>query len=188
VKEMAAKLGGYVANENDRKDDTRQTYTISLRIPAKNFDALLSNIDKEARAYDEKSIDINDVTAEYMDVETRIKNKKITEEKFLALLKQTNSVEDIIKIQENLGNIRSEIESIEGQLKYMANQVDYSTLHVEFYKNIASKYNFWNRLVLSVANGWSNLLGFIELLVGFWPFYIVGAVVYYVIKKYFLGK
>ena len=73
-------------------------------------------------------IDSQDVTEEYIDITARLKTKKELEARYLELLKKANKVEEIVSIEKEIGNLRSDIESIEGRLRYINNAVAYSTL------------------------------------------------------------
>jgi hypothetical protein len=57
-------------------------------------------------------------------------------------LKQANKVEEIVAIEKEIGNLRTDIESIEGRLKYLKDKVSYSTLNVVFYERTSSPFGF----------------------------------------------
>ena len=79
------------------------------------------------------------------EIEQCSKTKKEVEARYRELLTRATSVEEILKIEEQIGNIRTEIESAEGRLRYLSNQVQYSTLHVTFYEKY-SNFGFWNKI------------------------------------------
>jgi hypothetical protein len=125
-----------------------------------------------------KSIRINDVTAEYIDVEARMKVKKESEAHYLELLRQARSLEETLSIEAQLSELRTEIESAEGRLKFLKNQVDYSTLRISFteQKGIANRFfsEFWNGL----KGGWQV---FLKLLIGLSYLWVV-------IVLFFIGR
>jgi Domain of unknown function (DUF4349) len=184
VKSKIWALKGYISTETDSKEEYRHEKRITVRIPAANFDTFMSKINEDVQEYDRKEINIEDVTDQFVDIQARLKNKKQVEEKYIQLLKKGVSVADILKIEEQIGEIRGEIESVEGRLKLMENQVNYSTLHISFYKLKASKFNFWFRFQSAFNAGWDNLLGFIIAVFNLWPFGIIIGIVIWALRKW----
>ena len=71
-----------------------------------------------------------------MDVEAQIEDKKGNRIAYRELLKQAKSVEEILKIEEQIDKLRAEIESTEGRLRLLKDRESYSTLPVSFYEII----------------------------------------------------
>lgn len=186
TKNITAKLkalNGYVSTERDSKTEDRQSKTLTLRIPAKSFDTFIADLDKSVETFDFKEISVKDVTEEFIDIQARLKNKKATESKFQNLLSKANSVNDILNIEKQLGEIRGEIESVEGRLKLLENQVNYSTITMTYYKLTSGKNNFFYRVKTAIFDGWKNLLTFIVLLFDIWPFLILAILGYFGLKR-----
>ncbi|HEX5112596.1 MAG TPA: DUF4349 domain-containing protein, partial [Saprospiraceae bacterium] len=120
-----------------------------------------------------------DVTEEYIDLETRLTNKKAYLEQYRTLLKSARSIEDILKVQEQIRALEEEIESVTGRLKYLTNQVDLSTLHLtitekkDFVYKQDKRINFFERLKESISSGWYAFVNFILYLLVLWPFWII---------------
>ena len=128
-------LGGYVDDDKESTDNenNRKDYTLNVSIPANNFDKLLSFVSSAADKIDSKNISITDVTMNYIDITTRLANKKILENRYLDLLKKASKISDLLEIENKLTEIRSEIESTQGRLNYLNKQVLYSSLNITFY-------------------------------------------------------
>jgi hypothetical protein len=150
------------------------SYTLIVRIPASKFDSFLNSATKDVHYFDHKQIDVKDVTAEYFDDETRLKTKKEIELRYRELLKKASTIKDILSVETELGTIRTEIESAEGQLKLLADQVQYSTLRIEFYKITSTPAVFTYQLSSAFSKGWENLLMMLILAVDVWPFILLG--------------
>ena len=73
---------------------------------------------------------MRDVTTEVMDLESRLKTFRSTEAQLLEILQKATSVTDTISVYKELNEIRANIESIEGQLKYYSTKTDYSTVRI----------------------------------------------------------
>ena len=118
--------GGYLGSEQSYNYDTRQSTTLNVRIPSASFDTFIADISKGVEKFDTKDISARDVTEEFLDVEARLKNKKELEARYQEILKQAKNVKEILEIERELNTLRSDIESMEGRLKYLQNQVSLS--------------------------------------------------------------
>lgn len=174
---------GYISKDNvfDYKDKVE--YRITIRVPSDKFELLLDRISQNVKKLDSKNINALDVTEEFIDVDARIKTKKELEARYKELLKQANKVEEILTIEKEIGNLRTEIESIEGRLKYLKDKVSYSTLTVVFYEKTTSSFGFNSKFGQSLKNGWTNLLWFFVALANLWPFVLIGLAVILIYKR-----
>ncbi|WP_333693564.1 DUF4349 domain-containing protein [Flavobacterium sp.] len=178
----------YIQSDAEGKDYNSLYRTITVRIPNANFDAFLADVGKGVAYFDRKEISARDVTAEFIDIEARLKAKKTLEERYLQLLSKASKVSEILEIEKELSTIREEIEAKEGQLKYLQNRVSLSTVTIEFYKKVANAENatvsygtqMWNAL----KSGWNGISGFFIGLLHIWPFILIlVAVIVYIRKK-----
>lgn len=167
------KFGGYISKENAYGHEERIEQSIVIRVPAENFDKLTAEISTYAKKIDRKHIEARDVTEEYLDIELRIKIKKETENRYRMLLTQAKTVKDILVIEKQIGELRTEIESIEGRLKYLRDRVSYSTLTVTFYQKISTPVGFSSKFKEGLKNGWNGFVWFLVGLVNIWPFLLV---------------
>lgn len=173
ITENVKSLNGYISSDNVYNSEDRVTQRIDIRIPSNSFDVLLSRISDNVKNIEYKNVQIEDVTAEYIDVESRIKTKKELENRYVELLSKANTVQEILSIEKELGTLRTDIESIEGRLKYLKDQVSLSTLTIEYYQLTSTTLNFSSKLGQAVVMGWKFLLSFVIGLVHLWPFIII---------------
>lgn len=125
--------GGFVQESSVSEGSNGRKYgSVTVRVPAENFEELIMDLRQLALVVRNESISGQDVTEQYTDLAARLKNAKAQEATYLAVLAQAKSVEDILKVQNYLGNIRETIERYEGQLKYMENRTSLSTVSVSF--------------------------------------------------------
>lgn len=175
---------GYVASDNQYKSDDRVSVTISIRIPADKFDSILDEIAKGVEKFDSKNIRISDVTEQFLDIEARLKTKKTLELKYLEILKKARTVREILDVERELGKLRSDIESTEGRLKYLQNQVSFSTLSITFYKQIsASETSFIGKISKAFKTGFENVKDFFLYMINIWPFIIILFLVFFYLRK-----
>jgi len=101
--------------ENDRRG------WISIRVPDGKFEQALAELRDLSVRVESESTDSQDVTEEYVDLQSRLKNAQATENQYLALLQKAENVEDILRIYERLSQVRSEIEQLKGRIQYLEN-------------------------------------------------------------------
>ncbi|WP_159439831.1 DUF4349 domain-containing protein [Pontibacter lucknowensis] len=165
---------GYVSSDEEHKSPGRTSNTLVIRVPAENFDNLLKEATTGVRKFDIREINVKDVTEEFLDIQARLKTKKELEARFLELLKQANTVTEVLEIEKQIAALRSDIESIEGRLKYLENQVSLSTLSMTFYESTPVHTEFSEEFKDSFRNGWDNLIWFLVFLTNIWPFILLG--------------
>lgn len=167
------KYKGYSSSDNEYKSSHEISNTILIRVPSENFDKLLNEITIGITKFDRKEITVKDVTSEFLDIEARLKTKKELENRYVEILKKANTVSEILEVEKQIGELRSEIESIEGRLKLMSNQISLSTLQIRVYEPIPTSTEFGNQFKSGFKNGWENLISFFVFLVNIWPFILI---------------
>ncbi|HEX8097021.1 MAG TPA: DUF4349 domain-containing protein [Pyrinomonadaceae bacterium] len=136
IASVAEARGGFVvtsdAKQYDGEDQSRpQTkVTVVVRVPAEQFAAALEEIRGKGSRVRQEKITGQDVTEEYLDLEARIRTKKALEAQFMEIMKQARSVSDALEVQRQLGEVRTEIERLEGRRRYLENQASLSTITV----------------------------------------------------------
>ncbi|HLS29480.1 MAG TPA: DUF4349 domain-containing protein [Flavobacteriaceae bacterium] len=164
---------GYVSSDEEYNSTGKKSNTVVIRIPAENFDNFLIAATKGVERFDRKEINVEDVTEEFLDIEARLQTKKKLEQRYIALLNQAKSVTEILEIEKEIGQLRSEIESIEGRLKYLQDKVSLSTLTITFYESISGQTQFGKKFKKGFSNGWNNLIWFFVALTNIWPFILI---------------
>ncbi len=182
--ESIEKHKGYNSSDHEYKSIGRVSNTIVIRVPSNNFDLLLNDATKGITKFDSKNIEVKDVTEEFLDIQARIKTKKELENRYLELLKKANSVTEILEVEKQIGQLRSEIESIEGRLNYLKSKISLSTLTITFYQSIPNETEFGNKFKNGFKSGWNNLIWFFVFLTNIWPFILIGILLIFGIKKW----
>jgi len=142
VDSLVKSYNSYYDNEKLDNNTDNVTYNLKIRIPSVFFEKFISNFENGSCEITSKSINARDVTDQYIDVETRLENKKLYYSKYNELLKRANKVQDILDIQEKIRVLQEEIESTQGRLKYLNDQIAYSTLELSIFKEKDFKYRF----------------------------------------------
>lgn len=179
-----AKHSAYISSDQAFKSTGRKSNTVIVRVPSTKFDAFLADATEGVEKFERKEINVQDVTEEFLDIEARVKTKKELESRYLALLSKANSISDILEIERQIGQLRAEIESIEGRLKYLQNQVSYSTLSLSFFERVPGDTAFGRKFKEGFRNGWDNLIWFFVALTNIWPFILLIALLLVALGRY----
>lgn len=131
----ATKYGGYLIEANSYRDSNEQVSgSITLRIPEEHFKSFLYDAEGVAEEVLERNVNGQDVTEEYVDLESRLRSKRAVEERLLAFMKNAQKTEDLLKISHDLSLVQEEIEQVVGRMKYLENQTALSTITIALYE------------------------------------------------------
>ena len=184
------KYKAYVSHEHLDNNDYQVQMTLQFRVPAENLDSLVAMLETLDGTVTNKSIQARDVTEEYIDLETRLTNKRSYLDQYRELLKSARTIEDILKVREEIRQLEEEIESVTGRLKYLSDQVDLSTLDLTITEKKDYVYqpdyriNFMERLKDSLSGGWYGFVNFSLFLFRLWPFIILLVLIIWLWRRY----
>ena len=134
IEALAAQLGGYISDSNSWRENEQLHATITIRVPAEDFDEARRRIKEEALEVQAETTGAQDVTEEYTDLEARLKNLQATEAELRELLasvrEKTQKAEDILAVYRELTAIRGEIEQIQGHMQYLEHSAALAALTV----------------------------------------------------------
>ena len=189
IDNLLKKLNAYYESEKLQNDDQTISYYLKIRVPSDNFEKLIISIENGKDEILSKSIQAKDVTEEYIDIESRLTNKREYLKRYKELLSKASTVKDIIAIEENIRILQEEIESKEGRLNYLNDQVLFSTLDINLYKEKEFVYKpqpqdkFSERVKKSLSNGWKSVVEFVLWTITIWPYIILLLIAFFVIKR-----
>ena len=127
---VADELGGYVVSSHKSEGEKRTSGSVSIRIPADRFDEAFDRLRQLALKVPYESTESRDVTEEYVDLQARLHNLEATETQYLVLMEKAETVEEMLKVQQALSDVRGEIERIEGRMKYLERTSDMALIEV----------------------------------------------------------
>lgn len=177
VIQLVDALGGFIEQESSFRSEDRNQLNMTLRTPVQQFQTLQDRLSSSAIHVDDKGINRQDVSEEYVDLEKRAANKKALEERYLQLLAQAKSMSDVLAIEQQLNMLRAEIEGYEGGLKQLDDNISYATLQLTVYEKLSLSSRFGSKIKGGWQKGWQNLLQFLLLLIYLWPFVLVAMII-----------
>ncbi|MBQ3075202.1 MAG: DUF4349 domain-containing protein [Clostridia bacterium] len=164
VEQEISKLGGYVEESTtsglDPESYRHRSAHLVVRIPSKqsgSFDAFLS----ENSVVTSRRITTEDVTLQYVDMESRVKALNLEKEALEAILQKAESVEDIISVRSQLTEVIYQIESYQSKLRTYDNLVDYCTINIHINEvertTVVEKQNVWQKIGTNLKNNFENV-------------------------------
>ncbi|MEI7741934.1 MAG: DUF4349 domain-containing protein [bacterium] len=135
VNVIATGRGGYVehSSQGERTDGSHYG-DITIRVPVAKFDESLTAVKAVAAIVKTESVNGQDVTEQYSDLEAQLGNAQAQEKTYLEILKTAKTVNEVLQVQDHLGQIRGQIESYQGRIKYLTNTTDFSTIAVSLFE------------------------------------------------------
>ena len=133
AQQVAATAGGTVLSSQVYRSDDSVTADLVLSVPSEEFERVLDELRSLGEKVTTDSISGQDVTEEYVDLKSRERNLRATEESLLRLYDRAENVEEALSIQRELTTVRGEIELVQGRIKYLDQRSTYSqiTLNIQ---------------------------------------------------------
>ena len=136
VRTLVESEGGYIAGTDAQagpsdspQDSSIRTGVINFMVPAAHFDTTIDELSKVGKLQSEH-ITGTDVSAQYVDLNARLANAEAQHQAMLALLARAQNINDIIAVQNQIGQITAQIEQLKGQIKYLDDNTSYSQVAV----------------------------------------------------------
>ena len=108
---------------------------IIVRVPGNYFHRFITDAEGEAAEVLTRNVTGQDITEQYVDLESRVKSKRAVEERLLEFMVNAEKTEDLLKISSDLAKVQEEIELIVGKMNYLENQTSYSTIEITMFEN-----------------------------------------------------
>ncbi len=142
---MAEDMGGYVVSANVYQSTfgvaqvLAYQASITIRVPAERLDEAMDQIEAAASEVRTRNISSQDVTAEYVDLESQLRNLRAAEEQLREILASATKTEDVMMVFNQLTQVRGEIERIQGQMRYYEESARLAALSVDLLPDVAEQ-------------------------------------------------
>ena len=172
--------GGYLESSSEYSDvGSSRSVNLTFRVPEENYQSFLDAV-AQAGNVTYKNQQADDVTTQYMDVETRLANLEAQRTRLQELQAQADNLSDLLQIETSLTDVQSQIESWQSQLDWYSNQVQQCTVYVnlsEVQNYTPTDESFLGSVGAAFAQGWSNFVNGLQQLAvwlaGAWPVVLV---------------
>jgi len=175
IRDLASQMGGYIVDQRmNEETKERQEGYLTVRIPQKQFQAFLSKVKPLGVKVENQSISGQDVTEEYVDLQSRLQSKKLTEKRLTQFMNEAKDTKTLLEISNELSKVQEEIEMLEGKIKYLDNQVDFSTVTINLFENKVvvpglekNQLNTWEKTKQQFMKSINFLVSFLSWLIVF---------------------
>lgn len=123
--------GGYVAESSVGREKDYEIASVTARVPVTKFGQFAADVQGLAVDVRDQQTSSEDVTQDYVDMESRLSSLKAVEDQYLVLLGEAQDIKQILTVQDRLNRTRAEIEQTQGRLNALKNLTDFSTLRVD---------------------------------------------------------
>ena len=124
IRTLAEHEGGFLVTSEVHGDIDATGATLTLRVPAGQFDVLRDQIRKLALRVETERLEAQDVTRQYTDQQANLRNLRAEEQQYLLILKQARTVKDTLDVSEKLSDVRGQIEQQQAEFNTLSKQVE----------------------------------------------------------------
>jgi len=137
IGKMAEEMGGFIVSANLNQislssgEEVHQG-TITVRVPSDQVDEAVTFVEEQSdKPVEYKNIDSQDVTREYVNLQSRLRNLQAAEEQLIEIMNDAYATEDVLSVYNELVRVQEQIEVIQGQIKYFEEASSLSAVSVE---------------------------------------------------------
>lgn len=126
--------GGYIVSSRvwyqDYYGNNLKYASISIGVPVDEFEKVLSKLRGLAIKVEDETASGDDVTKQYVDLQSQLTNLEATRARIQDFLKDAKTVDEALRINQELSNVEGQIEQIKGQMNYLSDRSAYSTITI----------------------------------------------------------
>lgn len=165
LKALVASKGGYLSSSSiSEGSGNRLAGTVVLRVPQAEFDATLASV-KGIGMVKSVSTQGEDVTEEYVDVQAQITSYRNQLVQYNEIMKKAIKVSDVLEIQQQIDSVQTNLDRLEGRLKYLDSRIDMSTITVNLREPEPVGGETGYNIVSTINEGISGFLGMVSFLI-----------------------
>ncbi|WP_239617374.1 DUF4349 domain-containing protein [Cohnella mopanensis] len=127
--------GAYVLQFSDSRNTNEVGASYVIKVPSEGFTSFLDKLQKIKNLKFEREVQGNDVTEEFVDLDARLKAKQTVESRLLSFMDKATKSDDLVRFSNELGNVQQEIEQIKGRIRFLDQNVAFSTINLRLYQS-----------------------------------------------------
>ncbi|GAA0323786.1 hypothetical protein GCM10008967_12870 [Bacillus carboniphilus] len=199
IEQKTKSFQGYVVESSTYEYEKGINGHMTVRIPSGDLTAFLQQMEDMSDKVIQKTIEGQDVTEEYIDLESRLRAKRALETRLLDLLNQAETTEDLLKISDDLARVQEDIEQLEGRKKYIENRTDFAQVNLTIEDSSVyipevtkgEELQTGNKIKQAFANSINMIMGFFSgllvFMIGYSPIFVLLGipivVIWFIMKK-----
>jgi hypothetical protein len=138
LRDLVALSGAYILQFSENAATGEKGGNFTIKVDAKGFVSLLDGLEKISPSL-QRNVQGQDVTEEYVDLDARLKAKQTVEARLLAFMDKASKTDELLAFSNELAKVQEEIETIKGRMRYLDQNVSYSTIELRMYQQTSSK-------------------------------------------------
>ncbi|MEM8857068.1 MAG: DUF4349 domain-containing protein [Chloroflexota bacterium] len=139
VESMVNGLGGWIVSSNANAYGNGVRGNMTVRVPAEHYSMLMNEYKNLAVEINSENASGQDVTDEYVDLASRLKNLEATADRVRSFLDDADSVEEALDVNKELSRLEEEIEVIKGRMQYLGQSAAFSTITLELFPDVVAQ-------------------------------------------------
>ncbi|MGC4022613.1 MAG: DUF4349 domain-containing protein [Cyclobacteriaceae bacterium] len=182
------KYSGFIESSNLEFQNPMLENHVTIRVLNDYFEDLLNEIIAQASYVNYQKVNSDDVSKEFVDLESRLKTKREVQAKYEEILrKKTGTIEELLKTEKQIGDLQEEIEATVSQIDFLKEKVRYSTIKIEMYQiterqtaEVKKGPTLPDKFATAFVSGLKSLAEVLLAITYLWPFLIIGGVGYFI--------
>jgi hypothetical protein len=138
LRDLVALSGAYILQFSENANVGERGGNFTIKVDAKGFASLLDGLEKISPSL-QRNVQGQDVTEEYVDLDSRLKAKQSVEARLLAFMDKATKTDELLAFSGELAKVQEEIETIKGRMRYLDQNVSFSTVELRMYQQTGSK-------------------------------------------------
>ncbi|MBI1767881.1 MAG: DUF4349 domain-containing protein [Bacteroidetes bacterium] len=176
------KYSAFIESSNLEFQNPMLEEHLTIRVLNDYFEDLLNEITTQAIYVNYQKVTSDDVSKEFVDLESRLKTKREVQKRYEEILRQkSGTIEELLKTEKQIGELQEEIEATVSQINFLSEKVRYSTLKLEIYQiaegqvaKVTTDSGLPKKFSKAFASGLAGLTDVLVAITYLWPFIIIG--------------
>ncbi len=128
---IVTEYSGYVVSNRTWFSDGLKYATVTIGVPSENFEQMMRRLKELAVSVTNESVSGQDVTDEFVDLESRLRNLEATGDRIRSFMEQAKSIDESLEVSAQLSQIEAEIEQVKGRMTYLKDRASFSTITLQ---------------------------------------------------------
>lgn len=134
IRNLVTLSGGYILQFSENSTSREEGGNFILKIPSTGFSTFLKELEKIPNEALQRNVQAQDLSEEYVDLESRLKAKQVVEARYLEFMQKATRTEELVQYTNELAKIQESIEQMKGRMRYIDQNVAFSTVEIRLYQ------------------------------------------------------
>ncbi|MDQ0921334.1 DUF4349 domain-containing protein [Paenibacillus sp. V4I5] len=138
LRDLVTLSGAYILQFSENANTGERGGTYTIKVAANGFVSLLDGLEKISPSL-QRNVQGQDVTEEYVDLNSRLKAKQMVETRLLGFMEKASKTDELLSFSNELSKVQEAIEQIKGRIRYLDQNVSFSTIELRMYQQTGNK-------------------------------------------------